>query len=47
MARAYPLITVEGYDLDPDVIAAARRNADRPACPAASPSPSPMPPARA
>jgi 2-polyprenyl-3-methyl-5-hydroxy-6-metoxy-1,4-benzoquinol methylase len=27
MARAYPLITVEGYDLDPDVIAAARRNA--------------------
>ena len=29
MARAYPLITVEGYDLDPDVIAAARRNADQ------------------
>ena len=27
MARAYPLISVEGYDLDPDVIAAARRNA--------------------
>src|SRR5262249_49355944 len=29
MARAYPLITVEGYDLDPDVIAAARRNAEQ------------------
>jgi 2-polyprenyl-3-methyl-5-hydroxy-6-metoxy-1,4-benzoquinol methylase len=29
MARAYPLIRVEGYDLDPDVIAAARRNAEQ------------------
>jgi len=29
MARAYPLNTVEGYDQDPDVIAAARRNADQ------------------
>jgi 2-polyprenyl-3-methyl-5-hydroxy-6-metoxy-1,4-benzoquinol methylase len=27
MARAYPLITVDGFDLDADVIAAARRNA--------------------
>jgi 2-polyprenyl-3-methyl-5-hydroxy-6-metoxy-1,4-benzoquinol methylase len=29
MAQAYPLITVDGFDLDPDVIAAARRNAER------------------
>ena len=29
MTRAYPLIRVEGYDLDPDVIAAARRNAEQ------------------
>lgn len=27
MAQAYPLVTVDGFDLDPDVIAAARRNA--------------------
>jgi 2-polyprenyl-3-methyl-5-hydroxy-6-metoxy-1,4-benzoquinol methylase len=27
MAQAYPLIRVDGFDLDPDVIAAARRNA--------------------
>ena len=27
MAQAYPLILVDGFDLDPDVIAAARRNA--------------------
>jgi len=27
MARAYPLIEVDGFDLDPDAIAAARRNA--------------------
>ena len=29
MAQAYPLITVDGFDLDPDVIAVARRNADQ------------------
>src|SRR5262249_49361161 len=29
MTRAYPLIRVKGYDLDPDVIAAARRNAEQ------------------
>ena len=29
MAQAYPLITVDGFDLDPDAIAAARRNADQ------------------
>jgi 2-polyprenyl-3-methyl-5-hydroxy-6-metoxy-1,4-benzoquinol methylase len=29
MARAYPLIRVDGLDLDPDVIAAARRNAEQ------------------
>jgi 2-polyprenyl-3-methyl-5-hydroxy-6-metoxy-1,4-benzoquinol methylase len=28
MARAYPAITVDGFDLDPDVIAAARENAE-------------------
>lgn len=28
MAQAYPLIRVDGFDLDPDVIAAARRNAE-------------------
>jgi 2-polyprenyl-3-methyl-5-hydroxy-6-metoxy-1,4-benzoquinol methylase len=28
MARAYPVITVHGFDLDPDVIAAARENAE-------------------
>jgi 2-polyprenyl-3-methyl-5-hydroxy-6-metoxy-1,4-benzoquinol methylase len=27
MAQAYPLISVDGFDLDPDVIEAARRNA--------------------
>ncbi len=27
MAQAYPLVSVDGFDLDPDVIAAARRNA--------------------
>jgi 2-polyprenyl-3-methyl-5-hydroxy-6-metoxy-1,4-benzoquinol methylase len=27
MAQAYPLISVDGFDLDSDVIAAARRNA--------------------
>jgi 2-polyprenyl-3-methyl-5-hydroxy-6-metoxy-1,4-benzoquinol methylase len=27
MAQAYPLVRVNGFDLDPDVIAAARRNA--------------------
>src|SRR5215469_6552591 len=27
MAQAYPLITVDGFDLDPDAIVAARRNA--------------------
>ena len=29
MALAYPLIRVDGFDLDPDVIAAARRNAEQ------------------
>jgi ubiquinone/menaquinone biosynthesis C-methylase UbiE len=29
MARAYPLVRVDGFDLDPDVIAAARRNAEQ------------------
>jgi len=29
MATAYPLITVDGFDLDPDVIDAARRNAEQ------------------
>src|SRR5262249_59473481 len=29
MARAYPLVGVDGFDLDPDVIAAARRNAEQ------------------
>jgi 2-polyprenyl-3-methyl-5-hydroxy-6-metoxy-1,4-benzoquinol methylase len=28
MAQAYPLVTVDGLDLDADVIAAARRNAE-------------------
>ncbi|HEX8132727.1 MAG TPA: class I SAM-dependent methyltransferase [Actinomycetes bacterium] len=28
MAQAYPAITVDGFDLDPDVIAAARENAE-------------------
>jgi ubiquinone/menaquinone biosynthesis C-methylase UbiE len=27
MAQAYPLVRVDGFDLDPEVIAAARRNA--------------------
>ena len=27
MAQAYPLVRIDGFDLDPDVIAAARRNA--------------------
>jgi 2-polyprenyl-3-methyl-5-hydroxy-6-metoxy-1,4-benzoquinol methylase len=29
MARAYPLVSVEGFDLDDDVIAAARRHAEQ------------------
>jgi 2-polyprenyl-3-methyl-5-hydroxy-6-metoxy-1,4-benzoquinol methylase len=29
MAQAYPLVRVEGFDLDPDVVAAARRNAEQ------------------
>jgi 2-polyprenyl-3-methyl-5-hydroxy-6-metoxy-1,4-benzoquinol methylase len=29
MAQAYPLVSVDGFDLDPDVIAAARRNAEQ------------------
>ena len=29
MAQAYSLITVDGFDLDPDVIAVARRNAEQ------------------
>jgi 2-polyprenyl-3-methyl-5-hydroxy-6-metoxy-1,4-benzoquinol methylase len=29
MAQAYPMIRVDGFDLDPDVIAAARRNAEQ------------------
>jgi ubiquinone/menaquinone biosynthesis C-methylase UbiE len=29
IAQAYPLIRVDGFDLDPDVIAAARRNAEQ------------------
>ncbi len=29
MAQAYPLISVDGFDLDSDVIAAARRNAEQ------------------
>jgi 2-polyprenyl-3-methyl-5-hydroxy-6-metoxy-1,4-benzoquinol methylase len=29
MAQAYPLISVDGFDLDADVIAAARRNAEQ------------------
>ena len=29
MAQAYPLAQVDGFDLDPDVIAAARRNAEQ------------------
>ena len=29
MAQAYPLIQVDGFDLDPDAIAAARRHAER------------------
>lgn len=29
MAQAYPLIQVDGFDLDPDVIAAARHHADQ------------------
>jgi 2-polyprenyl-3-methyl-5-hydroxy-6-metoxy-1,4-benzoquinol methylase len=29
MAQAYPLVRVDGFDLDPDVIAAARRNAEQ------------------
>jgi 2-polyprenyl-3-methyl-5-hydroxy-6-metoxy-1,4-benzoquinol methylase len=29
MAHAYPLVRVDGFDLDPDVIAAARRNAEQ------------------
>ena len=47
IARAYPLVRVDGFDLDPDVIAAARRNAEQAAYPAGSPSLSPTPPARA
>jgi len=29
MARAYPLVRVDGFDLDPDAIAAARHNAEQ------------------
>lgn len=29
MAQAYPLVSVDGFDLDPDVIAAAHRNAEQ------------------
>jgi 2-polyprenyl-3-methyl-5-hydroxy-6-metoxy-1,4-benzoquinol methylase len=29
MARAYPLVTVDGFDLDPDAVAAARRHAEQ------------------
>jgi 2-polyprenyl-3-methyl-5-hydroxy-6-metoxy-1,4-benzoquinol methylase len=29
IAQAYPVVTVAGFDTDPDVIAAARRNADQ------------------
>jgi 2-polyprenyl-3-methyl-5-hydroxy-6-metoxy-1,4-benzoquinol methylase len=29
MARAYPLVRVDGFDLDPDAIAAARRNGEQ------------------
>jgi len=29
IAQAYPLVSVDGFDLDPDVIAAASRNADK------------------
>jgi len=29
MAQAYPRVMVDGFDLDPDVVAAARRNADQ------------------
>ena len=29
MAQAYPLVTVDGFDLDPDVIAAAGRHAEQ------------------
>ncbi len=29
MARAYPLVRVDGFDLDPDAIGAARRNAEQ------------------
>jgi 2-polyprenyl-3-methyl-5-hydroxy-6-metoxy-1,4-benzoquinol methylase len=29
MARAYPLVRVDGFDLDPDVIGAARRNGEQ------------------
>jgi 2-polyprenyl-3-methyl-5-hydroxy-6-metoxy-1,4-benzoquinol methylase len=29
IAQAYPLVTVDGFDLDADVIAAARRNAEQ------------------
>jgi 2-polyprenyl-3-methyl-5-hydroxy-6-metoxy-1,4-benzoquinol methylase len=29
IARAYPIVTVDGFDLDPDVIAAASRNAEQ------------------
>jgi 2-polyprenyl-3-methyl-5-hydroxy-6-metoxy-1,4-benzoquinol methylase len=29
MAQAYPLVRVDGFDLDPDAIAAARRNAEQ------------------
>jgi 2-polyprenyl-3-methyl-5-hydroxy-6-metoxy-1,4-benzoquinol methylase len=29
IAQAYPMVRVDGFDLDPDVIAAARRNAEQ------------------
>jgi SAM-dependent methyltransferase len=47
IAQAYPLVRVDGLDLDPDVIAAAGRNAEEAGWPGGSPSPSPTPPARA
>jgi len=39
MAQAYPLISVDGFDLDADAIAAARRHAGRPAWRTVSRSP--------
>ena len=47
MAQAYPLISVDGFDLDADAIEAAGRNAQKPAWRAASRSPPPTRPAPA